>query len=223
VIDLDIVLWDSHPLALGATPKQVYIDGIPQITNPYVVPKPESFQTVPKTPDFSQEAKNAIKYEGLPPLVPMRSSSDLVIFSNVSSVFVKHGDGIREAFSASEASASGNVVVEKGEIICVGDASTCSVTNYDSNMQHVDLKGGSISCVNSLLNVLRICYNHPFFFSPALISYGSSLGLNHIDGEPSTNDGYVYNSLKSNPPDIIGEGSIIKAVDGLQFHTRDAL
>ena len=61
------------------------------------------------------------------------------------------------------------------------------------------------------------------FFSPALISYGSRLGLNHIDGEPSTNDGYVYNPLKSNPPDIIGDGSIIKAVDGLQFHTRDAL
>ena len=189
-----------------------------------MIPKPASFQTVPKTPDFSQEAENAVKYEGLPPLVPMRSSSDLVIFSNVSSVFVKHGDGIREAFSASEASVSGNVVVEKGEIVCVGDASTCSVTKYDSNMQHVDLKGGSISCVNSLSNVLRICYNYPFFFfSPALISYGSHLGLNHIDGEPSTNDGYVYNSLKSNPPDIIGEGSIIKAVDGLQFHTRDAL
>ena len=159
VIDLDIVLWDSHPLALGATPKQVFIDGIAQIVNPYVIPKPASFQTVPKTPDFSQEAENAVKYEGLPPLVPMRSSSDLVIFSNVSSVFVKHGDGIREAFSASEASVSGNVVVEKGEIICVGDASTCSVTKYDSNMQHVDLKGGSISCVNSLSNVLRICYN----------------------------------------------------------------
>lgn len=156
VIDLDVVLWDSHPLALGATPKQVFIDGIAQIATPYVNPKPASFQTVPKTPDFSREAEDALKYEGLPPLVPMRCKSDLVFFTNVSSVFVKHGDGIREAFSASEASGSGNVVVEKGEIICMGDASTCSVTKYDSNIQHVDLEGGSISCVNSLSNVCEL-------------------------------------------------------------------
>lgn len=185
--------------------------------------KPASFQNLPETPDFSKEAKDAVKYEGLPPLVPMRSKSDLVLFTNVSSVFLKHDNGIREAFSASEASVSGNVVVEKGEIVCMGDASTCSITNYDSNIQRVDLKGGSISCVNSLLNVLRNLSQFSFFFSPALISYGSPLGLNHIEGEPSTNDGYVHNSLKSDPSEIIGEGSIIKAVDGLQFYTRDAL
>ena len=27
--DADVVLWDSHPLALGATPIQVFIDGVP--------------------------------------------------------------------------------------------------------------------------------------------------------------------------------------------------
>jgi imidazolonepropionase-like amidohydrolase len=201
--DADIVLWDSHPLALGATPKQVFIDGIAQITTPHVNPKPASFQIVPKTPEFDQEAKDALKYEGLPPLAPRRSNFDLVIFTNVSSVFMKQDGGIREAFTISEAGVSGNVVVEKGEIVCMGVASTCSITKDDSNIHHVDLEGGSIS--------------------PALISYGSALGLNHIDAEPSTNDGYVLDSLKSNPPDIIGKGNIIKAVDGLQFHTRDAL
>jgi hypothetical protein len=153
-IDLDIVLWDSHPLALGATPKQVFIDGIAQITTPHVNPKPTSFQTVPKTPDFSQGAKDALKYGGLPPLVPKRSKSDLVIFTNVSSVFVKQGDGIREAFSTFGVGGSGNVVVEKGKIICMGVTSTCAVTKHDSNSQHVDLEGGSISYVNSLLNLL---------------------------------------------------------------------
>ena len=129
----------------------MFIDGIAQLTNPYVNSKPASFQTLPKTPDFSREAKNAVEYEGLPPLVPMRSHSDLVVFTNVSSVFVKHDNGIREAFSTSETSVSGNVVVEKGEIVCMGDALTCPFTIYDSNIQHVDLRGGRISCVNSLL------------------------------------------------------------------------
>ena len=140
------MLWDSHPLALGATPKQVFIDGIAQITTPYVNPKPASFQRVPKTPDFSQEADNALKYEGLPPLASTLSHSDRVIFTNVKSVFLKEGDGIRVAFSTSEA--GGNVFVEKGEIVCMGVASACSVTN-DANIQQVDLEGGSISYVNS--------------------------------------------------------------------------
>lgn len=33
--DADVVLWDSHPLRLGATPTHVYIDGISQLAEPY--------------------------------------------------------------------------------------------------------------------------------------------------------------------------------------------
>lgn len=153
VIDLDIVLWDSHPLALGATPKQVFIDGIAQITTPHVNPKPASFQKLPNTPDFSQEADNALKYDGLPPLAARRSDSDLVIFVNVSSVFLKEGDSIRETFSALEAGISGNVIVEKGKIVCMGDASTCFASKQDSNIQYIDLEGGTISYVNSPSNI----------------------------------------------------------------------
>ena len=155
------MLWDSHPLALGATPKQVFIDGIAQITTPYVNSKPPSFQSVPKTPDFSHEADDALKYDGLPPLAPRRSRSDLVIFTNVKSVLLKEGDGIREAFSASEAGVFGNVVVENGEIVCMGVASTCSVTNHDANIQQVDLEGGTISYVkSSLSNILQTYHNY---------------------------------------------------------------
>ena len=58
---------------------------------------------------------------------------------------------------------------------------------------------------------------------PSLISYGSHLALHHIDGEPSTNDGKVYNPLKADAPSILGEFPVIRAVDGLQFASRDAL
>jgi hypothetical protein len=64
----DIVAWDSHPLALGATPKQVWIDGISQIESPFSSQKPAAFQKPPATPDFDREAYEAIKYDGLPPL-----------------------------------------------------------------------------------------------------------------------------------------------------------
>ena len=49
------------------------------------------------------------------------------------------------------------------------------------------------------------------------------MGLNHIDQEESTNDGSVSSPLSLEPPRILGKGSVIRAVDGLQFATRDAL
>ena len=55
--DADLVLWDSHPLQLGATPKQVWIDGIRQLGNPVVGEKGEAMQRVPKTPDWERERK----------------------------------------------------------------------------------------------------------------------------------------------------------------------
>jgi imidazolonepropionase-like amidohydrolase len=37
--DADIVVWDSDPLSLGATPVQVWIDGAPQFENPVILKK----------------------------------------------------------------------------------------------------------------------------------------------------------------------------------------
>ncbi|GAA5993130.1 hypothetical protein JCM10908_001303 [Rhodotorula pacifica] len=33
--DADLVMWSDHPLKLGATPQQVWIDGIPQLVEPF--------------------------------------------------------------------------------------------------------------------------------------------------------------------------------------------
>ena len=46
-LHLDIVIWDSHPLALEATPRQIYIDGIHQLENPQELNTPFKFQTLP--------------------------------------------------------------------------------------------------------------------------------------------------------------------------------
>lgn len=62
------------------------------------------------------------------------------------------------------------------------------------------------------------------FSRPGLVSYGSPLGLVHIAGEESTQDGEVFDSLMDKLPTILGGNTaVIRAVDGLQFATRDAL
>lgn len=83
---------------------------------------------------------------------------------------------------------------------------TGGVTYIDeegSDVDIVDLKGGAIA--------------------PGLVSFGSPLGLQEIQGEASTYDGSVYEPLLGNVPAIVGgSGVMIRAADGLQFAMRDA-
>ncbi|OAX43328.1 composite domain of metallo-dependent hydrolase [Rhizopogon vinicolor AM-OR11-026] len=198
--DADLVLWDSHPLALGATPQQVWIDGIPQLSEPAFSTKPKSFQHVPRTPNFDLEAAAAIKYEGLPPLTPKRAK-DLVVFTNISSMFV--ADGAGGVMSVADVKEGGVVVVKAGQVICWGAATVCTNHIADEDAEWVDLEGGSIS--------------------PGLISYGSPLGLEEIQGERSTHDGTVFDPLTGSVPSILAGSELIQAADGLQFAGRDTL
>lgn len=196
----DLVIWDSHPLALGATPLQVFIDGIPQLTDSHVVEKPDTFQRTPPVPNFDKEAQAAMEYDGLPPLEPTTVTTRSVVFVNVRSVFASAVSGVQELFSAADDSALGSVVAVDGHITCLG---VCSMDLADATV--IDLQAGSIS--------------------PGLVSFGSPLGLEHIASEESTVDGLVYDPLSKNGvPEILGgDGAIIRAVDGLLFRTRDAL
>ncbi|KAJ7454753.1 carbohydrate esterase family 9 protein [Mycena latifolia] len=196
--DADLVLWDSHPLALGATPKQVFIDGIPQLLDAHIVEKPEAFQHTPPVPNFDKEAQEAVEYEGLPPLEPTTTTKRPVVFANVRSVFKPAASGVEQLYSATDDSVLGTVVAENGRITCVG---ICSRDVTDATV--IDFQGGSIS--------------------PGLVSFGSPLGLEHIAQEYSTVDGTIYDPLKDGVPEIIGgDGAIIRAADGLLFQTRDA-
>ncbi|KAJ7221007.1 carbohydrate esterase family 9 protein [Mycena haematopus] len=198
--DADLIVWDSHPLALGATPVQVFIDGIPQLEDAYVVEKPKAFQRAPSVPNFDKEAEEAVKHEGLPPLEPTTVKTRPIIFVNVRSVFTPDVESVQQLFLATDGDPLGTVVAEDGHITCVG---VCSTDFADATV--VDLKAGSIS--------------------PGLVTFGSPMGLEHIQEEPSTADGVLYDLLTGNgvPQIVGGDGAVIRAADGLQFGTRDAL
>jgi len=145
---LDVVLWDSHPLSLGATPKQVFIDGIAQIKSPHISAKPIAYQRVPNTPDFGNEVRETLKHDGLPPLETKISNSDIVIFSNVHSVFLRRGKEIEEILPLSGASGTfAAVVVQGGNITCIGTLLDCSSFEQLAGAERIDLEGGSISSV----------------------------------------------------------------------------
>lgn len=59
--------------------------------------------------------------------------------------------------------------------------------------------------------------------SPGLVSYGSPLGLEEIQGEQSTHDGVVLDPLSSDIPKLLAGNEVMLAVDGLQLAGRDTL
>ncbi|KAF7984922.1 hypothetical protein HWV62_9825 [Athelia sp. TMB] len=203
----DIVIWDSHPLSLGATPQQVYVDGLAQLNQPSVSPKSRPSQSLPTPPDFDAEAAAVIRYNGLPPLEPRKLERRRdVMFTNVNSIFFRptneeNGDiELLEHAGASEEWET--VVVRNGTIICNGSGSRCREGSED-DVEIVDLQGGSLS--------------------PGLITYGSPIGLVEMRLEPTTNDGMVLNPLVADPPSIFGPHPLICAIDGLQFGGRNML
>lgn len=203
----DLVIWDSHPLALGATPKQVFIDGIQQLESPFVVHKADAFQQTPKVPNFDKEAEQAVIYEGLPPLEPKKAPfGSFVVFRNVSAIYLPKSGKI-ERIQLARGNLFDNVVVTRdGSIICYdGVREDCAGLLIAQDTRTViDLNGGSIS--------------------PGLVSYGSPLGLESMKAESSTNDGVVFDPLGQSVPEVLGGyTSMIQASDGLQFGSRDAL
>ncbi|KAF5380445.1 hypothetical protein D9615_004477 [Tricholomella constricta] len=202
--DADLVIWDSHPLALGATPSQVFIDGIPQLKSVHIVQKPKTFQESPKVPNFDKEAADAVKYEGLPPIAPKEFTGDLTVFTNVKSVYKRTLDAVEVLFSVNGLSDElGVAVARNGSLVCSGMHADCLTAFDAAAATYVDLEGGSIS--------------------PGLVSFGSPLGLHHIEAEDSTNDGDVFDPLVKGVPKILGgDTAIVRAVDGLLFGSRDA-
>ncbi len=185
---------------------------MPQLATSHTADKPAHFQRLPRTPNFDKEAKEALKYEGLPPLKPKASVSHAVVFANASTVFVRDADsttGIKQVASTYSVDGPFSAVVKEGKIVCVDtstSASRCvrSALQESAMVEYVDLEGGSLT--------------------PGLTTFGSPLGLEEIMGEVSTKDGYVLDPLQDRVPKVVGgNGALIHAIDGLQFGTRHAL
>ncbi|KAJ6629347.1 hypothetical protein B0H10DRAFT_2388381 [Mycena sp. CBHHK59/15] len=164
----DLVIWDSHPLALGPIPVQVYIDGIPQIEHPMTSLKPESAQRAPKTPEWEREINETLRFDGLPHLEGRRNTG-IVRFVGVKGVWTRGAQGIQQLLTGPSIL---QVPLLFGMERLFVLATTLPVSCLGSDRgdeEIIDLKGGSLA--------------------PGLTSFGSNLGLSEITQEPSTMDG----------------------------------
>ena len=132
-MDADLVIWEKHPLSLGAHPLQVYIDGIAQIKN--VDPE-----------DWSEQGK-PLKFEEPPKLVVPKvkdacsAKAKDAVFTGIKKIIREEGE---------EVSAKGElvVVVRNGQVVCSG---LCR--RYSNKDVAVYDLGGEGVVVPSLLSV----------------------------------------------------------------------
>ncbi|KXN89583.1 hypothetical protein AN958_05450 [Leucoagaricus sp. SymC.cos] len=207
--DADVVMWDSHPLQLGATPTRVWIDGLLQIPVPRNKDKPvqvgigkngERWRRAPEVPNWDEERKRTVLWDGLPPLEGIKRK-DQVVFTNVKKAWRRApGGGVVDALEDDTSENGITVVVDGGEVSCLGES--CVATSAEATK--IDLKRGSIS--------------------PGLMTFGSLLGTEEIASELSTGDGQQYDAMLQDVPAILNDvGAVAQTVDALMFRTRNAL
>ena len=98
--DADVVVWDSDPLSVGATPVQVWIDGAPQFSDPVLLKKSI---VSPVTPNVN-----------LTPIPSRLTNKKHIVFRGISKVMMYH---IEKTFPSSD---TAHVVIFNGTISCVG-------------------------------------------------------------------------------------------------------
>lgn len=129
--DADLVVWDSFPLAIGATPQQTYIDGIAQIIEPHVTAKPAAAQEISPAGKYDQEIAEVLQARGDPDLRP-KQSSKAVVFESVKALYLPGYQAQSEPQ---------RVIVQDGEITCAGK--DCASLTGEHTV--IDLKGGSLA------------------------------------------------------------------------------
>jgi len=138
-------------------------------------------------------------------LGPKESTPRTILFTNLTNVWVRKGKRVHSILNdlttAADRAERDVVGVDAGNIVCI-TAKDCEQFKTLA-ARTVDLEGGALQ--------------------PGLVTYGSKLGLQEIAMEKSTGDGPVFDPLTHAIPKILGDETVIRAADGLQYQTRNSL
>ncbi|CAG8468715.1 10937_t:CDS:2 [Dentiscutata heterogama] len=128
--DADVVVWDSYPLDLGATPLEVYIDGIPQFNTSSCVLGNDSSKQIPSKfipkSNFTRE-----------PAKSQLTSS--IVLKNVGKIYVDKNH-IIDTTSSTQGDIS--LIVKDGIVECIGI--NCTEPDHISSYEVIDLNGGYV-------------------------------------------------------------------------------
>ncbi|KAI8162298.1 hypothetical protein K4K49_000887 [Colletotrichum sp. SAR 10_70] len=201
--DADLVVWDAHPLSIGATPLQVYIDGNPQLKHQIVQ---ESMGTTfneasakipaPITPKMRTE----LEPEAKEAFCSKTKKKATFVINGITTTFLENHPQMPSTFH----DVSGEnltLVINKGGITCLNTSKNCAsaVTqaSAEGEVTTLDLSDGHVL--------------------PGLTAITSSLGLVEIATEPSTGDGYADFKRDGNDPENLDFAKYGVQLEGKAF------
>ncbi len=167
--DADIVIWNLNPLAVGATPLQVYIDGKPMLDSKKVA------ETLPFANRTSQAQIEKPKMRTIP---EPAMKEDICRALNTNAGEVITITGIKKSFLEPSMSKFSHddelvMVLEDGKLVCLGSEDTC--ISSETQGKTIKLENGHVI--------------------PGLTTLSSKLGLSEISGVEETKDGTVSKSV----------------------------
>jgi imidazolonepropionase-like amidohydrolase len=124
--DADVVVWDSDPLEIGATPVQVWIDGSPQFEEPVELRKPTSKPLEP-TMDLQDTQEGVTELKD-------------VVFTGISRSLLMNG-----ADSLDAADGDGKLVVRNGTIKCIGLCLKEKALAQEEGFKTIHLRDGHVA------------------------------------------------------------------------------
>jgi hypothetical protein len=189
--DADIVVWDSHPLSVGATPLQVYIDGRATLDRKKVA---ESQSKVIAEKKFSSDAPKHRKVLSSEVKEELCGRLDRI----AGRIVVR---GIKESFldyqppiESDSSPTNLTMVIEGGNIDCFG--TVCASATADDTV--IDLENG--------------------YVLPGLTAVSVSLGLLEIPSEDRTSDGTVSTSSSGSNPEHVTYAKYGVHLEGKNFN-----
>ncbi|KAK2003632.1 hypothetical protein LX36DRAFT_624670 [Colletotrichum falcatum] len=186
--DADLVVWDAHPLSVGATPLQVYVDGNPQLENPIVresmgttfneAPAREALPAAPKMrTELAPEKREAFCGRA------KKAGANLVV-NGITSTFLENHPQVSTAFR-DVSGGNYTLVVGNGAVACLDTPEGCSPAvarlSADAEVVTLDLSNGHVL--------------------PGLTAVTAALGMIEIATEESTGDGSADPKADGNDPE----------------------
>lgn len=184
--DADIAVWDAHPLEVGATPLQVFVDGQPQLDND-VVKKSTGQVFDEKLPSTAAQVSPTMRAEGTKDLKASCAKANgvaNVIITGIKKTFVDNNSRLAAKDSGSD---SLELIIKNGEVACFGAEDTCQKAKL--HVQGVE-NHVSFSLANGHI-------------SRGLTAVTNALGMHEIVTESNSGDGDARGQNLNDPDTVV--------------------
>lgn len=133
--DADVVIWDRSPLEIGATPLQVFVDGLPSFEEKDIQPLDIISKDFKKRTQQQSQLIKQIKEDRIMKNLPKEGSRSYLLTNVGSNLLASHNQH------------ASTMLIKDGSIVCTSE--NCVTNMMDEEFETIDLQGGYVLPVST--------------------------------------------------------------------------